>query len=140
MATQSHHEYNGHYVRPDTRVRARRASSAAMGWIGGAILIMVGGIFLTRNFGLGIDGNWWAFFILIPALTTGGTAMALFRANDNRLNRASAGAFASSVSLVVLAAIFLLELDWSRVWPVFMILAGLSTLLQWTVRHPADRE
>mgnify|MGYP001316381740 CR=1 FL=1 len=38
------------------------------GWIGGAILIFIGTVFLLKNFGFPFPENWWAVFILIPAV------------------------------------------------------------------------
>ena len=43
--------------------RAKHSTS----WIGGAILILLGVVFLLQNMGIPFLANWWALFILIPA-------------------------------------------------------------------------
>jgi len=61
---------------PLDRQEARRRRSEErreMGgstWIAGVILVVLGGIFLVRNTGILNYSftNWWALFILIPAL------------------------------------------------------------------------
>ena len=37
-------------------------------WLGGAILVVLGLIFLAQNLGIATLNNWWAIFILIPAV------------------------------------------------------------------------
>jgi hypothetical protein len=51
------------------------------------------------------------------------------RPSDRRRGIEALRAIGSSLVLVIVAAAFLLHLDWSRVWPVFLILAGVSMLL-----------
>jgi hypothetical protein len=46
------------------------------------------------------------------------------------LSAISGGLFISTVALL-----FLFSLDWGRYWPVFIVLAGLSTLLGAFARH-----
>lgn len=90
-------------------------------------LILVGAIFLLRNYaGLEI-GNWWALFILIPA---GGALTAAWAAWRSGMHPAAvSGPLVGGLAMLTVAAIFLLELQWSRVWPVFLILAGIGALV-----------
>jgi len=90
-------------------------------------LIAVGTSFLLRNYaGLEI-GNWWALFILIPAAGAFAGAWTAWRAGLHPA--AVTGPLVGGLVLVTVAAIFLLELQWSRIWPVFLILFGIGALL-----------
>ena len=72
-------------------------------------------------------GNWWALFILIPASGALAAAWAAWRAGMHPA--AVSGPLVGGLAMLTVAAIFLLELQWSRVWPVFLILAGIGALL-----------
>jgi uncharacterized membrane protein len=45
----------------------QRHAGRPYGWIGGAILILLGGVFLLQNLNIPFLANWWALFILLPA-------------------------------------------------------------------------
>ena len=52
------------------------------GWILGVVLIALGGVFSLQNAGLPIlVGNWWALFILIPAVGAFSAAWTLYQRN-----------------------------------------------------------
>ncbi len=96
------------------------------GWFGVA-LIALGLVFLVQNY-LGYElHNWWALFILIPAIGSFGAAYSLWREHGSAT--AAAGSLTMGILFTAVAAIFLLGLPWGRVWPVFIILAGLAMLL-----------
>lgn len=97
-------------------------------WIGGAILIGVGVIFLLNNFTDFALDNWWALFILIPALAILGNALRAYRA-VGRLTSEVINPLIGGLMMLFVASIFLFELDWSNVWPVFIIIAGIGALL-----------
>ena len=95
-------------------------------WFGIA-LIALGLLFLVQNY-LGYElHNWWALFILIPAIGSFGAAYSLWREHGS--STAAASSLTMGVLFTAVAAIFLLGLPWGRVWPVFIILAGLAMLL-----------
>ena len=94
------------------------------------MLILIGVVFLVRNIsGLSLD-NWWALFILIPAITSLGNAWRTYRSSD-RHSSAVRGSLVGGLMMLVVAMIFLFELDWGMIWPVFLIIAGLGGLLAW---------
>ncbi len=102
------------------------------GWIGGVILILVGAAFLLRNFGLfdwPLFDNWWALFILIPAIASLGNAWRSYQA-QGRLGGEVIGSLIGGLVLLCVALVFLLNLDWGAIWPIFLILGGLSILLR----------
>ena len=102
----------------------RRKNTA---WIGGAVLIVIGIVFLLQNIS-GIDlGNWWALFILIPALGSLATAWRIYQIHG-RLTSAARGPLVGGFILLLVATIFLFNLDWGKVWPLFLIIAGLGAL------------
>ncbi len=93
----------------------------------GFFLILLGLFFLANNLtGFYLD-NWWALFILIPAINNFSEALRLFR-RDGNLGRRSRGHFFWSIFFVMLSAAFLLNLDFGLFWPVFLIFAGLGVL------------
>ncbi|WP_027481982.1 hypothetical protein [Deinococcus pimensis] len=99
-------------------------------WAGG-VLVGLGLLFLAQS-SFGVDllhgWNWWAVFILIPALAAFSRAQAMYRARGT-LDAATRGVLVGGLFPFVVALIFLLNLDWGRVWPIFVILAGVSALL-----------
>jgi peptidoglycan/LPS O-acetylase OafA/YrhL len=90
-------------------------------------LIAVGAIFLLRNY-VGFElGNWWALFILIPAI---GSLSASWNAWRSGMHPAAVtGPLIAGLAMLTVAVIFMLELEWGRIWPVFLILAGIGALL-----------
>ena len=107
--------------------RAQR-SSMGYGWTGGALLILLGAIFLLRNFGLVYPFNWWALFILIPAFGAFGAAWTSY-SQTGQLGAPARGALIGGTVLTLVAATFLFNLNWSLVLPALLILAGIAILV-----------
>lgn len=98
-------------------------------WIVGGVLILIGVVFIVRNVtGLELH-NWWALFILIPALGSLATAWQMFQKNGRRFTAASRGPLIGGVVLLAVAAVFLFSLDWALAWPFLLILGGGALLL-----------
>jgi hypothetical protein len=98
-------------------------------WIAGGVLILAGVVLLLTNVAGVSLHNWWALFILIPAIGSLWTAYTMFKRNEGRFTAASRGPLVGGVVLLTVAAMFLFELDLGRVWPVFLIVAGAAILL-----------
>ncbi|MGH2582544.1 MAG: hypothetical protein ACRDFQ_06575 [Anaerolineales bacterium] len=97
-------------------------------WMPGIILILIGTIFLLRNLtGFELE-NWWALFILIPALGNFTRAVGLYR-SSGQIDRGVRARLFWGLLLTTLSISFLLNLDVGFFWPVFVILAGLGLLL-----------
>jgi hypothetical protein len=99
------------------------------GWIGGTILILLGAIFLLQNLGIRFLANWWAVFILIPALWAFVAAWDIYQANG-RLTRGGISSLTAGILLTLLAALFLLNLAVGLFWPVILIVGGAVLLIE----------
>lgn len=109
----------------DTRQDVRQNTPA---WAGGAILILIGIIFLARNLtGFSLD-NWWALFILIPALTAFSRVVSIYQA-DGRLSGRARSSLIGGLVLTFIAFVFLFNLNFGALWPVFLIIGGMGLLL-----------
>ena len=107
--------------------RARRGSSGTP-WIGGVILILLGVIFLLQNVRGFYLNNWWALFILIPAVGSFAAAWNGYR-DAGRLDRRARGALISGCVFLLITAAFLFNLNWGLVLPILLIVWGVSLLL-----------
>ena len=98
-------------------------------WIAGGVLILIGIVFIVQNVAGITLNNWWALFILIPAIGLLVTTYQTWIKNDRRFTATSRGPLIGALALLGVTAVFLFNLDWGRVWPFFLILAGLAMLL-----------
>ncbi|MBB6099782.1 hypothetical protein HNR42_003240 [Deinobacterium chartae] len=91
----------------------------------------IGLIFMAENtFGnVTLLHNWWALFLLVPGVLMLGRAWTAYQAAGHRFTRDVASALYSALFPTFIGLAFLLRLDWGRIWPVFLILAGVSALL-----------
>jgi hypothetical protein len=117
-----------HSSRAQRRAERRAARQAGGAWVGGLVLIGLGAIFLLQNAGALYLQNWWALFILIPALASFGAAYAEYRAGG-RLNARARGSVIAGLVFTALAAVFLFNLNFSLVLPAVLILAGVGLLI-----------
>lgn len=98
--------------------------------MGGVALIIIGGIFMLRNFEvIDIGHNWWALFFLIPISYSVSTVWRRRRESDGKFPPEARGALVGAAVLTLVMCIFLFDLNWGVMWPVFLILGGLSIIL-----------
>jgi hypothetical protein len=92
-------------------------------------IVLVGVIFLARNFGwdFPLPDRWWALFVLIPAGGALVTAARLYN-QDNRLSERVIGAATVGLLMLTTALILFFDFDWSAWWPVMVIIVGLGIL------------
>jgi hypothetical protein len=109
------------------RIEERRAGRSGS-WAAGAILILIGIFIMLQNLTSFELENWWALFIMIPALGAFGNAWRAFQ-NDGGLSGQARASLISGVILTMVTAIFLLGLNWTILGPVLLILAGVGLLL-----------
>jgi hypothetical protein len=118
--------YDRHAARRQ-RIAERRAGRSGS-WVVGAVLILVGIFLILDNLtGFTLE-NWWALFILIPALGAFGNAWRVYQ-QDQRLSALARSSLISGFILTMVAAIFLLNLNWTILGPVLLILAGVGFLV-----------
>ncbi len=96
-------------------------------WLGGAILICLGLIFLLRNLGVVDIARWWALVFLIPAVVSFNEAWRQ-RQQTGSFGGRAIGSSVAGVIFVGLTAAFLFGLDWAVFWPVILILVGAAIL------------
>lgn len=97
-------------------------------WIGGAILILLGLIFLVQNLTGFSLSNWWALFILIPAVNAFGHAYNNYK-SDGRFSGPVRGSLFGGLALTFVAFVFLFNLNFGTLWPVLLILGGAGLLI-----------
>lgn len=105
-----------------------RSGTHGGSWIWGIVLIVLGGIFLLQNMTPFRLVNWWAVFILIPAAGSFASAWRRYK-EDGRLSNGARGALFGGLIFSVVAAIFLFNLDLGKLWPIFIIAAGLAVMV-----------
>lgn len=117
--------------------RQRRAErladpSRSGGWIFGILLIILGGIFLLQNTGiynLPLK-NWWALFILLPALGTLESAWRAYSGAGNQLTPAAIGSLMVGMMFLLITLAFLFDISWIFFGPVLLILVGLGIIFR----------
>jgi hypothetical protein len=100
---------------------------SAITW--GIAVTLVGVVLLLSTSGTLKLGHWWALLILIPAVGSFVEAFLRFQHAGNRFTRQAAAGLSGGLFLAAVAVMFLLGLDWGRYWGIFIVLAGLSTIL-----------
>ncbi len=96
----------------------------------GIVLIFMGLFFLANNFFDIYLNNWWALFILIPAFVAFTDAWKIWNNNDSQFTREVKNRIIGGIFPLTVALIFLFNLNWGTVWPVFIIIIGLSMLFR----------
>ena len=99
-------------------------------WLGGVVLIAVGLFFLLGNvFSVNLSGNWWAVFILIPAVYNLQRAWQAYQ-RDGHLSEKASSSLIGGLLIGTVAFIFLLDLSFGDWWPLFLIIVGIGALLK----------
>ena len=98
------------------------------GWITGLVIIGLGLVFLVSNVTGFQLNNWWALFILVPGLVSFVNAWNAYR-EDGRWSKRARGGLIAGLTISLVAVIFLFNLDWGTMWPIFLILGGIGALL-----------
>ena len=96
--------------------------------VAGLVLIAIGLIFLISNVTNWHLDNWWALFIMIPALTNFCKAWRSYQ-RHGRFTRSARGSLTGGLILTLVSSAFLFDLDWGLIWPLFLIIGGLSALM-----------
>lgn len=115
---------------PSERPRERAGLPNSI--IFGLILIGLGGYFLLQTMGIlpNMNFNWWAIFILFPALAIGNDAWRRYQANGERADREvrNKAVIAALLGILALSLMFDLNFNFGSLWPLFLIIAGIAVL------------
>lgn len=111
--------------------RARHADRNA--WANGApigalVLIALGLVLFLQNFGVNLPDNWWAFFLLIPAVGSFVTAQRHYQANNGNIDGEIIGLMISGTIFTALFAAFYFHFDWGYFGPIVLIAIGLGII------------
>jgi hypothetical protein len=99
-------------------------------WIGLAFIAGGAIVLLNQSGLLSFELNWWAFFVLIPAIGSFSNAYNRYRATNNL--------FDMSVMMPALIGLFMIGLmfnllrgngwnfNWNLLWPIMLIIIGLG--------------
>jgi drug/metabolite transporter (DMT)-like permease len=104
-------------------------------WVGALILIFLGIIFLLKELGLPLLENWWALFFAIPAVASFGSAWNHYQRRDKQVTSGVMGSLIGGIVLTFLMFIFLFRLEWSYMWPVFLIVIGVLVFISSFLRR-----
>jgi hypothetical protein len=99
--------------------------------IGGAVLIALGVIFIAQNIGGMHLGNWWAWFILVPAVMAFWQAYQAYLEAGQHVTQKVWGFVAGGLVPAVIGLIFLFNLNFGTLWPFLLIAAGVSSMMRW---------
>ena len=113
------------------RRAARQADrqSGGLGWLAGVVLIAIGVLYMLYDYGvLPTFANWWALLLLLPAVGTLSAALGAFRRNGGHWTPDVTGPFVAGLLFLGLTAVFLFELNFGWVAPLFLIAAWLFLL------------
>ena len=124
---EPHVEYFGRRAARRQRLAERRAGRLGSSWVVGAVLILVGILIMFPNLNTFSLQNWWALFILIPAVGAFGNAWRTYQ-SSKRWSAAARASLIGGLILTMVAAVFLLNLNWTILGPVLLILGGLGLL------------
>ena len=126
--TTQDYPYNRREQRQQRREQ-RRSGRGGAGWLGGIAIILLGLILLAQNMNILIVQNWWALFILLPALGSFTTAWRMIQSNEGHFTKYARAAIISGVMFTLAAGMFLFNLNWTLMGPLMLVLAGISLLV-----------
>ena len=93
------------------------------------IFIIAGAVLIVSNISGFAFKNWWVLFMLIPVGMFAQNIYRDYQANG-RLTQQSTGSIIVILAILISAAVFLFEaISWSMVWPIGLVIAGISMFL-----------
>jgi hypothetical protein len=116
--------------------REQRLADPSRGgtWVVGIVLIVLGGMFLMRSTGLDISlTNWWALFILIPAIGAISASWRIYCDAGNRLTNAAHSSLLVGLDLTFITFMFLFEISRTYVGAILIIVVGIAIILNYAI-------
>ena len=102
---------------------------ARQNWTFPVMLILFGTIFLLSNLGYMALSNWWALFFLFPVVGSLEKAWHRWQARG-RVTRYVRRHLVGAVIWGLVGMVFLFGLSWAYIWPLLIIVWGVSLLFQ----------
>ena len=121
--------FSTHRAERRQRIEERRAMRAGGEWSGGALLLLIGLLLLGRNLNFTAFDNWWALFIMLPAIGSFSTAWGMYQAAGGRFTMRARSAILVGLVLTAVTVMFLFNLNWTILGPALLILAGVGLLI-----------
>jgi O-antigen/teichoic acid export membrane protein len=119
-------------MRRHDRAARRETRFAALGRpyivVVGLGLIILGVFFLLENAGIVEYSPVWGIILLIPAVGSLVTAWTTYQ-NEGAFTGTVRSEILGGLVILFIAVMVLFSLDWGALWPVFIIIAGLGSLL-----------
>jgi len=97
-------------------------------WSGFSLVLLGGGLLAVNLLTVQLE-NWWALFILMPALALFGFGSLMPRNANGRFSLISRFLFASGLIVFVVAMMFLLNMDWGIYWPLMITSPGVGLII-----------
>lgn len=97
------------------------------GLVPGITLIVLGALFFLQSYSSFQLNNWWALIFLVPTVGAWNGAYTTYK-RAGVVNHQVWASFVAGLVPATLAIIFLNDLDWGKVWPIFIILFGLAAI------------
>jgi hypothetical protein len=98
------------------------------GLLTGVVFVLAGALLLLSRFTNFELNNWWALFILIPAVSTLGHAWHVYQ-KRGRLGQEGGGALTGGLIMLFVASVFLFGISWGMAWPFILVIIGISTIV-----------
>ena len=127
-SNQSGPDYSNRRAAQWQRIEERRARRYSDSWVIGVILILAGFFIMLQNLTSYALENWWALFILIPAIGAFGNAWRTYQ-SSNHLSASARVSLIGGIILIMVTAVFLFNLNWTILGPILLILAGMGLLI-----------
>jgi hypothetical protein len=96
-------------------------------WIGGAILIAIGLVFLLQRMGYALPTNWWAIFLAVPGIALLVSAWRGYQSDGTSSGSARGGLVGGAILVIIAIALFF-GVDLGAIWPILLILLGVVVI------------
>ena len=113
----------------ERRQERRRMRYGGGEWFLGIILIAAGALIYLQTMKIYVFNNWWALFILIPALGSFVGAWRAYQASEGKFTRRVRGSAIAGLGFTAVAVVFLLGLNWTLFGPILLVLAGAGLII-----------
>lgn len=102
--------------------------TAVSRWGGFSLMFLGGAVLVLSLLKVSLD-NWWALFILLPALVLFGSGWVIPRGENGRFSLISRIFFGTGLVVLVVAGMFLVNLNWEVWWPLMIMAPGVALLI-----------